>query len=143
MPVDDLARSEVVTATEQTHVSEIATTMAEEMVGSVVIVDDDETPTGIVTDRDLALQCIAEEGETSDLTAGNVMSEDIKTVERGSGFYEAVDTMSENGIRRLPVTDDSGELVGILTTDDLTTLLADEQKGLANVIEAQRQPYEE
>jgi len=140
MPVDDLARSEVVTATEQTHVSEIATTMAEKTVGSVVIVDDDETPTGIVTDRDLALRCVAEEGDTAEMTAGSVMS---KTVERDSGFYEAVDTMSDNGIRRLPVTDDSGELVGILTTDDLTTLLADEQQGLSEVIEAQRPPYEE
>jgi CBS domain-containing protein len=51
--------------------------------------------------------------------------------------------MSENGIRRLPVTDESGGLVGILTSDDLTTLLADEQQGLSTVIEAQRAPYDE
>lgn len=142
MPVDDLARGDVVTATEQTAVSEIARTMADETVGSVVIVDD-RTPVGIVTDRDLALRCVAEDGETSEMTADNVMSEDIKTIERDAGFYEAVDRMSDNGIRRLPVTDDADELVGILTSDDLTTLLADEQQGLSAVIEAQRAPYEE
>jgi len=50
--------------------------------------------------------------------------------------------MSNNGIRRLPVVD-GDELVGILTTDDLTTLLADEQQGLSDVLEAQRAPYEQ
>lgn len=142
MPVDDLARSEVVTAPKETAVGDVAQTMAEETVGSVVIVED-EKPVGIVTDRDLALRCVAEGSDSSDMTAENAMSEDIKTIERTAGFYEAVDRMSENSIRRLPVTDDSGELVGILTTDDLTELLADEQQELSNVIEAQRPPYKE
>ncbi|MFW6321514.1 MAG: CBS domain-containing protein [Halohasta sp.] len=141
MPVNDLARSDVVTATEETSVSELAGTMADEMVGSVVIVDD-ETPVGIVTDRDLALRCVAEEGETGEMTANNVMTEDLETIERDAGFYEAVELMRDNGIRRLPVTD-GDELVGILTADDLTTLLADEQQGLSDVIEAQRPPYDE
>jgi len=142
MPVEDLARSDVVTATEETAVSEIAQQMADETVGSVVIVDD-QTPVGIVTDRDLALRCVAEESEIGDQTAGNVMSENLETIQQDAGFFEAVDVMSESGIRRLPVTDEDGDLVGILTTDDLTTLLADEEQGLSNVIEAQRPPYEE
>ena len=142
MPVNDLARSNVVTATEGTAVSDIAQTMADETIGSVVIVDD-QTPVGIVTDRDLALRCVAEESDISDQTAGNVMSENIETIQQDAGFFEAVDQMSESGIRRLPVTDGSGDLVGILTTDDLTTLLADEEQGLSKVIEAQRPPYEE
>ena len=142
MPVEDLARSDVVTATEETAVSEIAQQMADETVGSVVIVDD-QTPVGIVTDRDLALRCVAEESEIGDQTAGNVMSENLETIQQDAGFFEAVDVMSESGIRRLPVTDEDGDLVGILTTDDLTTLLADEEQGLTNVIEAQRPPYEE
>ncbi|WP_253737792.1 CBS domain-containing protein [Halohasta salina] len=142
MPIEDLARSNVVTATEETAVSELAQTMADETIGSVVIVND-ETPVGIVTDRDLALRCVAEEGDTSDLTAENVMTEDLETVQQDAGFFEAVDLMSETGIRRLPVTDDAGGLAGILTSDDLTTLLADEQQGLSKVIEAQRPPYDE
>lgn len=142
MPVEDLARSDVVTATERTAVSEIAQQMADETVGSVVIVDD-KTPVGIVTDRDLALRCVAEEVDMGDQTAENVMTEELETIGRDDGFYEAVDLMSEAGIRRLPVTDDAGALVGIITSDDLTTLLADEQQGLAEVIEAQRPPYNE
>jgi len=139
MPIQDLARSDVITATKETAVAELAQTMADETVGSVVVVDD-ETPVGIVTDRDLALRCVAD--ETADKTADNVMSEDLKTIEPDAGFYEAVDLMSDNGIRRLPVVD-GDELVGILTTDDLTTLLADEQQGLSDVLKAQRAPYEQ
>lgn len=81
MPVEDLARSEVVTATEQTPVEEIAQQMETETVGSVVIVDDNK-PVGIVTDRDLVMRCVDEAGETGDLAAENVMSEDVETVER-------------------------------------------------------------
>lgn len=140
MPVEDLARSDVVTATEQTSVAEIATTMDERNVGSVVIVEDDE-PVGIVTDRDLALRVVAEEADPSSLTAENVMSEPIETIDHDAGFYEAVDRMSDHGIRRLPVTGSGGELAGIITTDDLEELIADEHEQLADVIRAQRPPY--
>ena len=141
MPVDDLARSEVVTATTQTAVADVAETMADETVGCVVITDD-KTPVGIVTDRDLALRCVAEKADPTELTAQNVMTEDLETIQRDAGFYEAVERMSDNGVRRLPVVDDDGTLVGILTTDDLSELLADEQQELAEVIRAQRPPYE-
>ena len=141
MPVTDLARSDVVTATTQTAVTEIAETMADEAVGCVVITDD-ETPVGILTDRDLTLRCVAEAADPTELTAQNVMTEDLETINRDAGFYDAVNHMSETGVRRLPVVDDNETLVGILTTDDLTELLADEQQELAEVIRAQRPPYE-
>ena len=141
MPVQDLARSDVITASKETAVSEIAETMANEQVGSIVIAED-HSPVGIVTDRDLALRCVAEEADPTELTAENVMTEDVHTVDQDAGFYEAVERMSDNGIRRLPVTNDSDELVGILTTDDLEELLADEHQKLADVIRAQRPPYE-
>ena len=141
MPVQDLARSDVITASKETAVSEIAETMANEQVGSIVIAED-HSPVGIVTDRDLALRCVAEEADPTELTAENVMTEDVHTVDQNAGFYEAVERMSDNGIRRLPVTNDSDELVGILTTDDLEELLADEHQKLADVIRAQRPPYE-
>lgn len=141
MPVQDLARSNVVTASKETAVAEIAELMADEMVGSVVIAEDN-MPVGIVTDRDLALRCVAEAADPTELTAENVMTEDVHTIQPDAGFYEAVGQMSDNAIRRLPVTDDNEKLVGILTTDDLEELLADEHQELAEVIQAQRAPYE-
>ncbi len=55
--------------------------------------------------------------------------------------HQAAELMCEHGVRRLPVCDADDELVGIITADDLTELLADEQQQLADVIRAQRPPY--
>lgn len=140
MPIEDLARDTVVSASTETPVQELAHQMRDESVGSVVITDGD-SPVGIVTDRDLAMRVIAEGTDASDLTAEDVMSTDLHTVGPDAGFYEAAEVMSDNGIRRLPVCTEEDELVGIITADDLTELLADEQQQLASVIQAQRPSY--
>lgn len=139
MPIENLARSEVVSAAPETPVPEIASSMERENVGSVVITDGDE-PVGIVTDRDLALRVIGEGSDPSSQTAEDVMTAELTTIEVGAGFYEAADRMAANGVRRLPVMD-GNSLAGIITADDLTELLADEQQHMAQVIRAQRPEY--
>lgn len=111
MPVEDLARSHVVTADRDTSVADLATTMDDESVGSVVITDGD-TPVGIVTDRDLTVRVIAGGLDPTDLTAEDVMTSDLSTVERNAGFYEAAELMAEHGIRRLPICEGDA-LVGM------------------------------
>ena len=139
MPIEDLARSDVVTASPDDSVDHLAATMDEEGVGSVVITNGD-TPVGIVTDRDLAIRVLAEGLDTESLTAADVMSEGLATIERGAGFYQATNLMSEHGVRRLPVCE-GDTLVGIITSDDITELIADEEQQLADIIRAQRPPY--
>ncbi len=140
MPIQDLAREAVVSESPDTPVSELAQRMRDESVGSVVITND-RTPTGIVTDRDLTTRVLAESADPNDQTARDIMTEDLCAVDPGAGFYEAAQVMSENGVRRLPVCDETDELVGIITADDLTELLADENQQLASVIQAQRPSY--
>lgn len=140
MPIQDLAREDVVTASPDAPVSELAQQMRDEKVGSVVVTDG-QIPVGIATDRDLTTRVLAEETDPNDSTAQDVMSEDLCAVSPEAGFYEAAEVMSENGVRRLPVCDDDDELVGIITADDLTELLADENEKLASVIKAQRASY--
>lgn len=140
MPIQDLARSEVVTANEATSIAELAQMMRERVVGSVVITDGD-SPVGIVTDRDLVMRVLADEMDPTEQMARDVMSTDLCTVGPGAGFYEAAAVMSENGIRRLPICDENDDLVGIITADDLTELLADEQQSLASIVQAQRPGY--
>lgn len=139
MPIEDLARSDVVTESTDATANELAATMADESVGSIVVTDGGD-PVGIVTDRDLTVRVLAEETDPTAVTAGDVMSTDLQTVDSGAGFYEATERMREHGVRRLPVVD-GDELVGIVTGDDLTELLADEQQQFADVIRAQRPPY--
>lgn len=140
MPVKDLIRSDVVTADPDTSVTDLAATMADENVGSVIITEG-EIPVGVVTDRDLTVRVLSEAHDPETLTASDVMTEDLETADPETGFYEATETMADNGIRRLPVTDENGALAGIITADDLTELLAEEQQHLGAVIEAQRPPY--
>lgn len=139
MPIDNLARSDVVTAPTDESVHDLAATMHDEDVGSIVITDGE--PVGIVTDRDLTMQVLAEQADPDGLTAEDVMSDGLETIEHDAGFYEATELMSEHGIRRLPVTGADGSLEGIITADDLNELLANEHQELAEVIRAQRPPY--
>ncbi|WP_306061631.1 CBS domain-containing protein [Natronococcus wangiae] len=140
MPIENLARRDVITASPDESVHELATTMREEDVGSIVITDG-ETPVGIVTDRDLTMQVLAEQADPGEMAAEDVMSEELRTIQRDAGFYEATELMSRYGIRRVPVTDADDQLTGIITADDLSELLADEQQELADVVRAQRPPY--
>ncbi len=140
MPIQNLARDDVVDESPDTSVSELAQRMRDENVGSVVITNDN-SPVGIVTDRDLTTRVLAEETDPADQTAEDIMSTDLCEVGQNAGFYEAAQVMSENGVRRLPVCTEDDELAGIITADDLTELLADEQQQLASVIRAQRPSY--
>jgi len=139
MPIEDLARSDAVTASPETTVTDLATIMAEETVGSVVITNGD-TPVGIVTDRDLTVRVLAEQADLTSQTAEDVMTTDLCTAEPDAGFYEAASLMAEHGVRRLPVCE-GDSLVGIITADDMTELLADEQQHLGNIIRSQRPEY--
>jgi CBS domain-containing protein len=139
MPIDDLARSDVVTADPETPVGDLAATMDDENVGSVVITEGN-TPVGIVTDRDLAVRVLGEHVDPVGQTAGDVMSRDLRTATRDTGFYEATTLMAEHGIRRLPIRE-GDSLVGIVTADDLHELLGDEHRQFAGIIRAQRPRY--
>jgi CBS domain-containing protein len=141
MTIESLARREVITGSPDDPVFELAATMRDEKIGSVVITDGDETPVGIVTDRDLTTKVLADRTDPDDVTAKDVMSAELRTIPHDAGFYEATELMSKHGVRRIPVTDADGRLSGIITADDLSELLADEQQELAGVVRAQRQPY--
>ncbi|MEF8814719.1 MAG: CBS domain-containing protein [Halovenus sp.] len=139
MPIEDLARSDAVTAAPETPVAELAATLDEENVGSVVITND-ESPVGIVTDRDLTVRVLGKGIDPADQTAEDVMTDELRTAEPDAGFYDAATLMADHGIRRLPICE-GDTLVGIITADDITELLADEQQQLGDIIRAQRPEY--
>jgi predicted transcriptional regulator len=69
------------------------------------------------------------------------MSEHPTTVHEDDGVFEVTQVMSEKKVRRLPVVDSEGAIVGIVTLDDLLVLFTDEMNGLATVVEAESPPY--
>lgn len=140
MTVSDLMRTDVVTARTDTQASELAAMMRDEQVGSVVITED-ARPSGIVTDRDLAVGVVAESGDPESRTASDVMTTDVRTVSPDIGVFELCDEFADARVRRMPVIDDDGTLAGIITFDDLHVLLADEQHDLARVVQSGIPPY--
>ena len=131
MALTEIATTDVVTASEDTDVREILELMDDESVGSVVITDGDE-PAGIVTDRSIALE-MREMDSIDEMTAEDVMAEDPATISDDASHFEALETMSDEGIRRLPIVED-GSLSGIISLDDLLMVTAAELSHASDVI---------
>ncbi len=62
------------------------------------------------------------------------MSKDIVAVTKDTGIFEAIQTMKSAGVRRMPIVDGAGRLVGLLTVDDLIRLLSREMADIARII---------
>lgn len=139
MTVADIARTDPIAATRRASIAEVASLMNENRVGSVIIEEDDR-PIGIVTDRDIAMKVTAEGKDPNGVTAEDVMTKDPVTIEKDAGVYELIEHMSENEVRRMPVVD-GDKLYGIVTLDDVDRLLGDEHHKLARVMEAESPPY--
>ncbi|MFB6172357.1 MAG: CBS domain-containing protein [Haloarculaceae archaeon] len=140
MTVEALAREKVVSLSPDASITEAVALMRDRNVGSIVVVDDG-SPAGILTDRDVALGAIGDDVDPRTLTVGEVMSEDLLTVEPGTGVLDLMREMASEGVRRVPVVED-GELLGIVTLDDLVVLLSMELQSMANLIRAESPPHE-
>lgn len=140
MTVSDLMRTDVVTARTDTQASELAAKMRDEQVGSVVITEDGR-PTGIVTDRDLAIGVVAESADPESRTAADVMTDELNTVPSDIGVFELCDEFADARVRRMPVVDDDDTLAGIITLDDLHVMLTDEQHDLSRAVQSAIPPY--
>lgn len=134
--IDEVIQTDVVTAEEDTEITEVVEKMADENVGSVVIIDDDEKPRGIITDRKVAL-ALEETPDIAERTAQEFVDGDLVTGDSEMSIYEAINELSEESIRRLPVVDEDGTLVGIVTLDDIIVLLSMELETAADIIESQ------
>ena len=133
--VDDIAAENVVTAERDTPISTAIASMAENDVGSVVVVEDDE-PVGVLTDRKVAL-ALEDTPEVAQQTVGDLVSEELVTADSSTTVFEVVKMMGDNGIRRAPVVDEEGNLQGIVTLDDAIVLLGTELGNVAETIQAQ------
>ena len=120
---------------------EAAKLMREYHAGSIVIIEERNGvryPVGLVTDRDLVIELIAKEVDINSVTLGDVMYRDIILGKENDDVNETIMIMRQRGIRRLPVVDDSGALVGIVTLDDLIDLIAEQLKDIATLIGKQQ-----
>lgn len=140
MTVLDVARETVVTHAPTDSVVDAIRSMREREVSTVVVVDADGAPVGLLTDRLVALQ-VGRGIDLADLTLAEVDLEETDPVEADTGIYDLLEHMAEETARRVPVVED-GELVGIISLSDVVVLLGMELQLVANVIRTSSPAYE-
>jgi CBS domain-containing protein len=138
MPIGNVCVRDVVVAGRDTTVREAAKLMAQHHVGSLVVVREQAggrvVPVGIITDRDIVRTVVAEALDPAVFSLGDLGVRDLVTAREDQGVFECMQHMRVNGIRRMPVVDRDGGLVGIISVDDLIQLLAEEMGELAKLI---------
>jgi CBS domain-containing protein len=130
----------VVTATPQMPVTAAAQLMRDHHVGTLVVVESNDAaarPVGLVTDRDLVVEVLAQAVDPKLLTVGDVMSATPVTVGEKAPLYDAIGVMRQHGVRRLIVVDGAQRLAGLLAMDDVVAVLAEELSGLARTADAE------
>lgn len=121
-------------------VSQAARVMRREHVGPVPVVSDERTREliGIVTDRDLAIKVVAESRDPNSTTVGDVMTNTIVVCREDEDLCSAVAAMEEHQIRRIPVIDQGGRLVGIISQADVATRVHEPERTAEMVEEISR-----
>lgn len=142
MPVSEICNREVVVVQRNDTALEAAKLMRQHHVGDVLVVEDRNgirVPVGIVTDRDLIMEIMAPELDGSVITVGDIMAQELVTVKGSTGIFEAIQYMRQKAVRRLPIVNESGGLIGILTLDDLLELLSEELLEIAKLVRNEQQ----
>jgi CBS domain-containing protein len=134
MAIGEICSRQVVFIGRNESCAQAARLMREHHVGSLVVVEEPAAPgvpAGMVTDRDLAVGVMALGLDPEKTPVEAVMRPRVALVRESEGLGRAVALMRAEGVRRLPVVDAQGLLVGILAADDLIDLFAEELSGLA------------
>ena len=128
---------DVVVADKASPLLDIARLMRDFHVGDIVIVEkqgDENVPIGIITDRDLVVEVIAQDVNADSLTVADIMSTQLVTVREDEQLLDTLESMRIKGIRRMPVVNARGGLEGILTAADVIELIAEAATKLTGVV---------
>ena len=137
MAIGEICSREVVFIARSESCAQAARLMRENHVGSLVVVAKTGAPVmpiGMITDRDLAVGVMALGLDPEKTLVEAVMRPRIALLRETEGLGRAIALMRAEGVRRLPVVDADGNLVGVLAADDLIELFADELSGLSAMI---------
>lgn len=136
MRIGGIATLEAVHCKRETSVLEAALLMRKHHVGDLVIVDEvngELMPVGILTDRDIVVSLVAEGLDSKSIEAGDIMSAELLAASEDADVHETIERMRVKGVRRMPVIDGSGRLLGIVSVDDLMQFLAEEMTELSRI----------
>lgn len=138
MKLGEICNRDVVFIGPEESALEAARLMRHRHVGDVVVAErrgDDHFPVGIITDRDLTIEILAKQIDPESVTARDIGSaQTLVTIGSEEDLFVGLDRMRSRGVRRLPVVDQQGALVGIITMDDILELLAEQIGDLVRLV---------
>lgn len=139
MKASALFHRTVITCTHRDRLDTAASQLWRHNIGCLPVVDDDGRLVGMITDRDIALAALLQGGALPSLTVSSVMATDVMTCQAEDEVEAIVETMTAHRLRRVPVTDGDGRLIGILSLNDIARAAVAHQltpAGVAGVLAA-------
>jgi CBS domain-containing protein len=140
MNVRDVMTSEPACCTAETRLAEVARLMADNDCGEIPVVASDggRRPIGVITDRDIVIRSLAKGQNPLEMTVADCMSRPVVTVTEDSPLDECCDLMETHQIRRVPVVDGNGLLIGIVAQADIAIQAG--RRATAEVVKQVSQP---
>lgn len=140
MNVGAICSRRIISASVSASLSEVVALMQRERVGSIVVTSggEDGRIAGVITDRDIVRAQLSQVADFSQLSTAATMSTDPLLVGAQEEIGDALRRMRLRSVRRAPVVDGDGKLVGLLSVDDLIAQIAAEITGIAAVVARQR-----
>lgn len=134
MTIGEICNRDTVFIKREGSIGEAARIMRENHLGDLIVVEEKgirRLPVGMLTDRDLVIEVLAKGIDPATVTVGDIMNSDLLTALESDDTYQTMQRMRAKGVRRLPVVDAGGSLVGIVTINDFLDLLSSELTALA------------
>jgi CBS domain-containing protein len=136
MTLSELCRRDILTLSAEASVQKAAELMRTQHVGALALTDPEDPVrvVGVVTDRDLVVNLLAQGRAPDELAVGAYSSVHLVRVPGSASVHEAIQAMHHHGVRRVFVTEPDIRLMGLLSLDDLLATLADDLGGLSEVL---------
>ena len=137
MTAGEYCNREVLIVEPEFSLTEVASMMREHHVGTLVVVDREgevSYPVGVITDRDLVIEVIAQQVPLDALVVKDVMNKELVSITEQETLLNTIALMHSKGVRRIVVVDDNGSLQGIISADDAIELLAEAMNNLCNIV---------
>ena len=133
MRIGDIGSWQSVACAGDASVQSAALLMRKHHVGDLVVLGADQSPVGIITDRDIVVSVIALGLDPASLLVSDIMSADLFTAREDDDLVDTIEHMRARGIRRVPLISKDGKLSGVVSLDDVLTFLAEEMGDLARI----------
>lgn len=131
MNINEIMRDDVISCAPDDTIREVAMKMHRHDCGLVVVIEPNggQKPVGVLTDRDIVCRVVAPGDDVAQVYANEVMSKDLVNINYQATVNAATHLMKQHRLRRLIVTSDMGEVLGVVSITDLARVVADKKLG--------------